>query len=189
MAAVSEVIQQLKEENPRFKRHTKILLLSIGCGIKKAEGYDANIAGQWSQGFWVQSGLSGAIYDYASKDMTHYNLATVFPGLQSPNHYLRIQDYNMDPSMDSLDNATQVNMENLERVGKNLLNEQVLRMNITTFVPEKDKNDITNAKALERLAKTLHKEKQLRLENKLMEKRGRPFIENDAIPLGRSWSS
>ncbi|OIW17622.1 hypothetical protein TanjilG_28972 [Lupinus angustifolius] len=150
MAAVSEVIQQLKEENPRFKRHTKILLLSIGCGIKKAEGYDANIAGQWSQGFWVQSGLSGAIYDYASKDMTHYNLATVFPGLQSPNHYLRIQDYNMDPSMDSLDNATQVNMENLERVGKNLLNEQVLRMNITTFVPEKDKNDITNAKALER---------------------------------------
>ncbi|KAE9600787.1 hypothetical protein Lal_00011184 [Lupinus albus] len=189
MAAVSEVIQQLKEKNPRFKRHNKILLLSIGCGTKKAVGYDANVAGQWSQGFWVQSGLSGAIYDYAAKDMTDSNLATVFPGLQSPNNYLRIQDYNLDPSMDSLDNATQVNMENLESVGKKLLNETVLRMNVATFVPEKDKNAVTNAKALERLAKILHKEKTLRLENILMEKSGRPFIENDAIPLGRSWTS
>lgn len=96
MAAVSEVIQQQKEKNPDFfpmkaNEYTKILLLSIGCGTAKVEGYDAKIAANWSAAFWATSGLATGTYDYASKDMTDYYLATVFPGLQSADNYLRIQ--------------------------------------------------------------------------------------------------
>jgi len=52
--------------------------------------------------------------------------------------------------MDALDNATAVNMENLVKVGQNLLKEPVLKMNTATFVPEEDVEWGTNAKALER---------------------------------------
>ncbi|XP_027335739.1 patatin-like protein 1 [Abrus precatorius] len=194
MAAVSEVIQQQKEWNPDFTRmksneHTKILLLSIGCGASKAEGYDAEVADHFSAATWAATGLLSGVYDYASKDMTEFYLATVFPGLQSSDTYLRIQDYNLDPSMDSLDNATETNLENLVKVGQNLLKQPVLSMNVVTFVPEKERNQGTNAEALERVAEILYKEKELRLKKKSMEKRGRPLMETVTIPFGRTRTS
>lgn len=61
-----------------------------------------------------------------------------------------MQEYNLDPSMAGLDNATAVNLKNLEKVGYNLLNEPVLRKNVATFVPEEEEEWGTNAQALER---------------------------------------
>ncbi|KAK7295890.1 hypothetical protein VNO77_51155 [Canavalia gladiata] len=174
MAAVSEVIQE--------KKHTNILLLSIGCGAKKANGYDAEVAKSFSAAYWLISGLSVNSYDYAAKDMTQYYLATVFPGLQSSDNYLRIQEYNLDPSMGSLDNATEANLDNLVKVGQNLLKQEVLSMNVVTFEPEEKTSVGTNAQALERLAEILYEEKQLRLRKKSMGKRGRPFIETVTFP-------
>ncbi|KAK8464666.1 hypothetical protein PHAVU_010G047000 [Phaseolus vulgaris] len=184
MAAVTEVIKQQKEKNPEMtpknsNENTKILLLSIGCGTVKTVGYDAEVAEQFSAAVWATSGLATGAYDYASKDMTEFYISTVFPGLQSSDYYLRIQDYNLDPSMDALDNATAVNMENLVKVGQKLLEEPVLKMNVATFVPEEDVEWGTNAKALERLAEVLYREKKLRsMRKKSMEKMGRPFIQN-----------
>lgn len=63
---------------------------------------------------------------------------------------LDAQEYDLDPSMDALDNATTVNLENLVKVGKNLLSKPVFRMNVDTFVPEKKSDQGTNAQALER---------------------------------------
>lgn len=52
--------------------------------------------------------------------------------------------------MDALDNATAMNLENLEKVGQNLLKQPVYSMNVTTFQPEEEKEWGTNAKALKR---------------------------------------
>lgn len=97
---------------------------------------------------------------------------------------LNVQEYNLDPSMDSMDNATQANLENLAKVGVSLLSQPVLKMNIDTNVPEEKTNQGTNDEALERLAETLYKEKQLRLKKKLiMEKLGRPLLETITFPF------
>ncbi|KAJ1415422.1 Patatin-like phospholipase domain [Sesbania bispinosa] len=177
MAAVSEVIQQ--EE----KKYSKILLLSIGCGSSNSTGYDAEIAVNFTATFWMASGLAVGAYDTAATDMTHNYLATA---LHSSDTYLRIQEYNLDPSMTSLDNVTEVNLENLVKVGQNLLEQPVLSINVTTFVPEEETIYATNAEALERFAEMLYEEKQLRLRKKSMEKRGRPFIETVTMPLSRT---
>ncbi|TKY68909.1 Patatin protein 1 [Spatholobus suberectus] len=95
-----------------------------------------------------------------------------------------LKEYSLDPSMDALDNATAINVENLEKVGQNLLKETVLSMNVSTFVPEENIEWVTNAQALERLAEVLYVEKQLRIRKKSMEKRGRPLI-NLFLLIGR----
>ncbi|XP_027906833.1 patatin-like protein 1 [Vigna unguiculata] len=184
MAALTEVIKQQKEKNPDMtpknsKEKNKILLLSIGCGTAKAVGVDAQVAEHFSANQWAATGLAVGAYDYGNKDMTEFYISTVYPGLQSSDYYLRIQEYNLDPSMDALDNATAVNIKNLEKAGYKLLNEPVFRKNVNTFVPEEEPEWGTNAQALERLAEVLYTEKRLRtMRKKSMEKKGRPFIEN-----------
>ncbi|KAJ1439543.1 Patatin-like phospholipase domain [Sesbania bispinosa] len=177
MAAVSEVIQQEEKE------YSKIMLLSIGCGSSNTTGYDAEIAVNFTAAFWMASGLAVGAYDTAATDMTHNYLAT---DLHSSDTYLRIQEYNLDPSMASLDNVTEVNLENLVKVGQNLLEQPVFSINVTTFVPEQETIYATNAEALERFADMLYEEKQLRLRKKSMEKRGRPFIETVTMPFSRT---
>lgn len=97
---------------------------------------------------------------------------------------LNVQEYNLDASMDSMDNATQENLKNLAKVGVSLLSQPVLKMNIDTNVPEEKTNQGTNDEALERLAETLYKEKQLRLKKKLIvEKLERPLLETITFPF------
>ena len=50
--------------------------------------------------------------------------------------------------MEEMDNADKKNMDNLVKVGKNLLLQKALRMNVNTFVPVE--LDQTNAEALDR---------------------------------------
>ena len=58
------------------------------------------------------------------------------------------QEYNLDENI-SDENASQANMDKLIEAGNNLLNEQVKRMNVDTFVPE-ETGEGTNAEALDR---------------------------------------
>lgn len=91
------------------------------------------------------------------------------------------QEYNLDPSLEAMDNATQENMANLIKAGEDLLKQPVKTLNITSFLPEVKPSEGTNADAIERLAEILYIEKQFRLEKKKsMEKMGRPFID---LPL------
>ncbi|XP_054781892.1 patatin group D-3-like [Prosopis cineraria] len=76
-------------------------------------------------------------------------------------NYLRIQEYNLDQSIES-DDASETNMDKLEEVGQKLLNQPVKRMNVDTFVPE-ETGEGTNAQALDRLAQILYEEKIRRL--------------------------
>ncbi|XP_022641944.1 patatin-like protein 1 [Vigna radiata var. radiata] len=168
MAAVSEVIQEHNMEN-------KILLLSLGTGIPKPKDKLGNFWDDLCQASWLKSHT--AVFNEAmfSTDMTHYYLATIFPALSPADNYLRIEEYNMDPSMKDMDDASKKNMDNLEEVGKGLLTQKVKRMNVNTFEPFE--LDQTNDQALKGLAEKLYEERQLRLKKKSMEKGGRPFIE------------
>jgi len=55
--------------------------------------------------------------------------------------------------MEGMDNATPENMDKLEQVGKNLLHQNVQRMNVNSFVPIP--LDETNAQALDRCVHSL----------------------------------
>lgn len=57
--------------------------------------------------------------------------------------------------MEEMDNADKKNMDNLVKVGKNLLLQKALRMNVNTFVPVE--LDQTNAEALDRCVGSLRK--------------------------------
>ncbi|QCE04866.1 Acyl transferase/acyl hydrolase/lysophospholipase [Vigna unguiculata] len=169
MAAVSEVIQEHHAEK-------EILLLSLGTGIPKAkdklgdDNDDDSCLLRWL------GEHSDTISEVISKtDMTHSYLATIFPGLFPAENYLRIEEYNLDPSMGAVDNTTEENMDSLVKVGNALLDKKAKRMNVNTFVTFKLHQ--TNAMALDMLAEKLYAERQLRLKRKSMEKGGRSFTE------------
>ncbi|CAI8606710.1 unnamed protein product [Vicia faba] len=178
MSAVSEVMKQ------KGGRPTKILLLSLGCGTRESTSINAKDAMNFSVLDWGLHGQPLGAYDSASKDMSEYYLANAFPNLQSSHNYLRIQEYNMDPSNDAIDNATIANMEKLVKVGESLLNQQVLKMNVDTYKPEEKANQGTNSEALDKLAETLYKVKQFRQKKNMMEKfMGRPLLKTIPNPF------
>ncbi|XP_028242080.1 patatin-like protein 1 [Glycine soja] len=115
---------------------------------------------------------------YFKNDDVEFNMVDggAAADLQPANSYLRIQEYDLDPSVDDPTDASKENMDNLEEAGKKMLQENVKRINVDTFDLE-ETNDGTYAEALDRLANILYEEKELRLKRKSMEKRGRPFIE------------
>ncbi|XP_020204354.1 patatin-like protein 4 [Cajanus cajan] len=165
MVAVSEVLQHSEQK--------EILMLSLGTGTTKGDKKLSGIIEGPCKFWWLitNTGLiSDAIYD---TDMISYYLATVFPGILPLNNFLRIQEYNLDPSMEAMDNVDIINMENLEKVGQNLLHQNVMRMKADIT----DEINYTNAQALDSLAEILYKERQFRLRKKSMEKEGSPFIE------------
>ncbi|KEH17870.1 patatin-like phospholipase [Medicago truncatula] len=188
LLAVSEVIKLLEEKNSDFisvneNQPTKILLLSLGCG---RDGEDKGVNATYATSFralieWPQlilPAIAGAV-----GDINEYHLESIFPSHRSSdNYYLRIEEYNLDPSIGG-DDTTKENLDKLVKAGEDLLEETVKVMDVTSFVPYEKPTEGTNAQALERLAETLYKEKQLRLKTKSMEKiksmekMGRPFVE------------
>ncbi|XP_014515104.1 patatin-like protein 3 [Vigna radiata var. radiata] len=175
LVAVSEVIQHAGNK--------EIMLLSLGTGITANNNKLGGIFDGVCQLGWLVS--SSGVFNEAmySTDMTHYYLATVFGGLLPQDNYIRIEEYNLDPSMEDMDDASPENMDKLEKVGKNLLSQSVSRININNFVPVP--LDQTNAQALDRLADKLYAERLLRLKRKSMEKRRRPFIGTDEANSNR----
>ncbi|QCE04743.1 Acyl transferase/acyl hydrolase/lysophospholipase [Vigna unguiculata] len=167
LVAVSEVFQHSGEK--------EVLLLSLGTGIPKAKEKLGNIFDIGCQALWLPGHIEVISEVAFSTDMTHYYLATIFPGLVPPKNYLRIEEYNLDPSMEAMDNADKKNMDNLEKVGEGLLTQKVKRINLSSYKPFE--LDQTNAEAIDRLAEKLFAERQLRLKRKSMEEGGRPFIE------------
>ncbi|KAK4269911.1 hypothetical protein QN277_023007 [Acacia crassicarpa] len=137
-------------------KNKEIVLLSLGTGsTNTTKGYDADTT--WTRVHWELRTLPVMLA--ASSTMNEYYINTTFK--HQPKNYLRIQEYNLDPNI-SPEDASQENMRKLQVVGNNLLNEQVKRMNVDTFVAE-ETGEGTNAEALDRLAEILVEEKVRRL--------------------------
>ncbi|VVA24777.1 PREDICTED: patatin [Prunus dulcis] len=88
-------------------------------------------------------------------------MSVVFKSLESENNYLRIQDDTLKGTVSSIDNSTKENLENLAKIGEELLKKPVSKVNLETgsFGPSKRE---TNEQALTRFAKLLSQEKHLR---------------------------
>ncbi|WVZ16798.1 hypothetical protein V8G54_009780 [Vigna mungo] len=169
---ISEVLQH--------NAYPNILVLSVGTGVEKVtKTFDAHEAAYWPKLFWL---LGGPLIDFrgrASAAMSEYYLQSFFAGSQPSYQYLRIEEYDLNPAFSSLVNVTPESMKGLEDTGKQLLHENVVKLNLDTFDLEKLK--LTNAEALDRIADILVGERQSRLERKSIEKRGRPVLETPRV--------
>lgn len=167
--AVGEVTKQILQGSPDFfpmkpLHFEKFLVISLGTGSAKPEHkYDAHKAAKWGVIGWLTSGGSPLVdvFTQASADMVDLHLSVVFQALQSENNYLRIQDDSLDSTVSSVDIATKENLDNLVKVGKELLKKPVSRINMEKGIFEPS-NQGTNEDALKRFAKLLSDEKRLR---------------------------
>ncbi|WVZ16610.1 hypothetical protein V8G54_009592 [Vigna mungo] len=166
-ATISEVLQH--NEYPKF------LVLSLGTGTEKIkETFDAQTAANWSSLDWL--GPMFGFFGRAPAAMTEYYLESLFVGSQPGDIYLRIEEYDLNPDFSNPVNVTQESMNGLEETGKQLLQENVVKLNLDTFDLEKLQQK--NSEALDRIADILVGERQRRLKRKSIEKRGRPLLES-----------
>ncbi|TYJ35123.1 hypothetical protein E1A91_A05G215200v1 [Gossypium mustelinum] len=170
LVAINEVSKEILRGNPHFfpikpTDYTRFLVVSLGTGSPKSEEkYHANRAAKWGVLGWLTSEHSTPLVDIfmqASNDMVDFHIAGFFQALHSEDSYLRIQDDTLSQQMSTLDIATKENLENLVKVGQELLKKPVSRVNLENgqFEPA---GTVTNEDALIRLAEVLSMEKRLR---------------------------
>ncbi|KAK4269912.1 hypothetical protein QN277_023008 [Acacia crassicarpa] len=149
--AIGEVLRQEEYKN------REVLLVSIGTGSVNTTtaGFDANRT--WTAEDWKNS--IQTMYLAANSAMDEYYINSTFK--VQPENYLRIQEYNLDASIET-DVASEENMDKLEEAGNNLLKEPVKRMNVDTFAPE-ETGEGANTEALDRVAQIIYEEKLRRL--------------------------
>ncbi|MBA0798066.1 hypothetical protein Gohar_008701 [Gossypium harknessii] len=170
LVAMSEVAKEINRESSDFfhikpNDYARFQVLSLGTGSQNPEEkYPAHKAAKWGVLGWLTSEHSSPLIDVfmqASSDMVDFHLATVFRALHSEHSYLRIQDDTLSGAVTSMDISTKENLENLVKLGKELLKKPVSRVNLETgkFEPV---DQGTNEEALIRLAEVLSEEKRLR---------------------------
>ncbi|XP_021284254.1 patatin-like protein 2 [Herrania umbratica] len=171
LVAMNEVTKEITRKNSdsfptKANDFARFLVLSLGTGSQKcAEKYPAPMASKWGLLEWLTFQHSTPLMDVfmqASSDMVDFHIATVFQALQSEDKYLRIQDDTLCGTVSSVDIATKENLENLVKVGEELLKKPVSRVNLDNGKFEPINTQDTNENALIRLAKVLSQEKRLR---------------------------
>ncbi|KAL3505170.1 hypothetical protein ACH5RR_035011 [Cinchona calisaya] len=170
LVAINQVTKEVSGGNSDFfsmkpLEYDRFIVLSLGTGTAKEENkYDADEAAKWGILGWLTNGGSTPlveVFTQASSDMVDFHLSTIFQALQCEENYLRIQDDTLTGKLSSVDVATEENLQNLVKVGENLLKKPVSRVNLQTGAFE-FLNKGTNEAALKRLAEALSKEKHLR---------------------------
>ncbi|XP_050388325.1 patatin-like protein 2 [Argentina anserina] len=170
LVAISEVTKQIHQGNPDFfpikpTEYGRFLVVSLGTGSAKCEEkYHAAHAARWGVLGWLTGGGSCPLVDIftqASSDMVDFHISTVFHALHSETNYLRIQDDTLDKTVSSVDIATHENLNNLEKVGEELLKKPVSRVNMETGMFE-PAHQSTNEEALVRVAGILSRERRVR---------------------------
>ncbi|XP_010548402.1 PREDICTED: patatin-like protein 1 [Tarenaya hassleriana] len=166
MTAVSKQIELKNEDMGHMDSNSiPFLVISIGTGSAKKQGkYNASTASYWGAISWLfhlgSSPLSECFLE-SNSAMVHYHSSVKFQASNSRKNYLRIDDDSLEGDVSSTDIATKVNLENLEKIGINLLEKRVARMNLKTGEPVSGK---TNYKGkLKRFAKKLSEERKLRM--------------------------
>ncbi|XVF17713.1 hypothetical protein REPUB_Repub10bG0147400 [Reevesia pubescens] len=174
LVAIREVTKQIMKENPDFSPvdpldYKRFLVISLGAGSNRHEQkYDAKTPSKWGVISWLYENNNTPIidcYSEASKDMVDYNNSVVFQALHSEDKYLRIDDDTLSGDLASVDVSTKQNLENLVKVGENLLNKTVSRINLDTGLYEPVQDGGSNEEALKSFAKQLSDERRLRMSN------------------------
>ncbi|KAK1278474.1 hypothetical protein QJS04_geneDACA020843 [Acorus gramineus] len=174
LVAISQVTKEIFQENSDFfpikpMDYGKFLVISLGTGSAKEEGkYNANEAAKWGLLGWLYNNGSTPIIDafnQSSSDIVDIHVSVLFQALRSEKNYLRIQDDTLTGDTSSVDVATKKNLQDLLKVGQNLLKKPVSRVNLDTGVYEAVEGEGTNEEALTRFAKLLSNERKLRQSN------------------------
>ncbi|GLT47009.1 hypothetical protein SLA2020_207320 [Shorea laevis] len=171
LVAVSEVTKEIIGGSSDFvpikpSDYTRFLVISLGTGSNKLaeEKYTAKEAAKWGLLNWLTNGGSTPlvdIFNQASADVVDLHLSVVFKAVQSEDKYLRIQDDTLNGDVSSVDIATKKNLDDLVKVGEELLKKPVSRINLETGRFESCGQG-SNQEALKRFAKLLSEEKRLR---------------------------
>ncbi|CAO2815027.1 unnamed protein product [Amaranthus hypochondriacus] len=170
LAAINEVSNEIYSGSPDFypikpSDYHRYVVLSLGTGVSKCgDKHCAKSASKWGMLGWLKSGGSCPLLDVfmqASGDMVDFHLHTVFKALHCEKNYIRIQDDELKGDASSIDIATVENLENLVKVGENLLKQRVTNVNLVTGTSEPI-SQRTNEEILIRLADILSKERLLR---------------------------
>ncbi|XP_028757675.1 patatin-like protein 2 [Neltuma alba] len=170
LVAMAEVTNRIRaEERTEFgvaaMQYDRFLVISLGTGNHKQEyRYSAEAAADWGILSWLSSNGSNPLIDcfgQASADMVDFHLGSLFQALYSEKNYLRIQDDTLTGDLSSVDVTTDENLKGLVKVGEDLLNKPLSRVNLQTGDFEVASHE-TNAEVLRRFAKQLSEERWLR---------------------------
>ncbi|KAK4276654.1 hypothetical protein QN277_014780 [Acacia crassicarpa] len=170
LVAMAEVTNRIsadekKEYGVAPMQYDRFLVISLGTGNHKQEyRYTATKAAEWGILSWLSSNGSNPLIDIfgqASADMVDFHLASLFRALFSEQNYLRIQDDTLTGDLASVDVTTDENLKGLVKVGEDLLNKPVSRVNLQTGTFQVAAQE-TNGEALKRFAKQLSEERWLR---------------------------
>ncbi|KAK2994432.1 hypothetical protein RJ640_001248, partial [Escallonia rubra] len=153
LIAMGEETKQIMRGNPDFfpikpMDYGRYLVISLGTGSAKSEEkYNAVEAAKWGVLGWLTPLVD--VFTPASADMVDFHLKVVFQALHSEKNYLRIQEDALDGALSSVDIATNQNLEDLVKVGEDLLKKPVSNVNMETGLLEPS-NQETNEEALRR---------------------------------------
>ncbi|XP_010509131.1 PREDICTED: patatin-like protein 2 [Camelina sativa] len=170
LVAIGEVTKEITRGSSDFfpirpNDYGRFLVLSLGTGNRKAEEkFNAKEAAGWGMLSWLTHDNSTPLIDvftHASSDMVDFHLSCVFRALHSGANYIRIQDDTLTGDAASVDIATIENLDNLANIGDELLKKPVSRVNLDSGCNE-NAYQMTNEKALIKLAGILSKEKKIR---------------------------
>ncbi|KAI0495270.1 hypothetical protein KFK09_025420 [Dendrobium nobile] len=152
--------------------YSKFLVISVGTGsVKPEEHYNAKDAAKWGVLRWLYNNGDKPIidiYSQASADMVDIMTCILFKTLHSEKNYLRIQDDTLMGSTSSVDISTTENLEKLVKIGENLIEKNVSRVNIETGIYEPVKGGGTNEEALIHFARLLSLERKRRIKGTKM---------------------
>ncbi|XP_042495717.1 patatin-like protein 2 [Macadamia integrifolia] len=171
LVAMGEITREVVRGNPDFflikpMDYTRFLVISLGTGTAKFEQkFHAKESAKWGILGWLLTGGKTPlveVFTNSSGDMVDYHISVVFKALNLEDNYLRIQDDTLGGTVSSVDIATKENLEDLVKVGENLLKKQVSRVNLQTGIYEPVKGQGTNEEALIKFAKLLSREKRER---------------------------
>ncbi|KAK4482897.1 hypothetical protein RD792_010070 [Penstemon davidsonii] len=155
LIAITEVKKEIKRGSSKFlplnlkDNNDRFLVLSLGTGSVANVGnkYNANRAAKWGIWRWLFKGGSSPIVDIFSRAraLIDFHMSTI----SSQDNYLRIQDETLTGVKSSMDLATKENLNDLVKVGEDLLKKPIARVNSRTGIYESISKE-TNAQALTR---------------------------------------
>ncbi|CAA6662451.1 unnamed protein product [Spirodela intermedia] len=140
LLAIRDMTKETRRKNPEAANSEqldlkKVLLISLGTGTTQMDKYSAGDAAKWGIVGWLNSQGSNPLIDVftqASVDMVDLHISGVFQTLRCEANYLRIQDDTLSGDASSVDIATKENLGKLVKIGEDLLDKPVSRVNLDT---------------------------------------------------------
>ncbi|KAJ8762415.1 hypothetical protein K2173_007575 [Erythroxylum novogranatense] len=170
--AMNEVMKEITEGKDQYRNikatdFRRFVVVSLGTGsTRNVNRLSVDETSNWGSVEWMIHGGQTPIincYMEASSDMVDIQMTNLFHALHSEKNYLRIQSDSLKGPMAAMDNSSKDNLEELKKFGKDLLNEPVKRVNLSTGNLEPiDDGKTKNFQALTKIAEQLSAEKKLR---------------------------